>query len=131
MKAIGIDTCVVLRLLVGMPEKQAERARAFIEQCYFDGIDVCVSDMVVAETYHALIYHYDIPKPKAVETLHDFLGSSMITATGHAMIVVNSYTGTGAGFVDRLIRADLLDDAYEVRTFDSNFARMENVELIA
>ncbi|MBN2449041.1 MAG: hypothetical protein JXR77_01550 [Lentisphaeria bacterium] len=130
MKAVGIDTCVVLRLLVGEPEDQSARALAFVERCYYDGMAVCVSDMVVAESYHALIHHYDVPKAKALETLREFLGSPMIAATGHAMPIVTSYTGTGPGLVDRLIRADLLDNAYEVRTFDRDFATLENVELI-
>ncbi len=130
MKAVGIDTCVVLRLLIGAPEDQAARAKAFVEECYYDGIEVCVSDMVVAESYHALIYHYDVPKLKAVKTLRDFLSSSMITATGHAMPVVMSYTGSGAGLVDRLIRAEMLDHTYEVRTFDRDFAKLENVALL-
>jgi predicted nucleic-acid-binding protein len=130
MKAVGIDTCVILRLLVGEPEDQAALAYAFIEKRYYDGIAVCVSDMVVAESYHALIYHYDVPKPKALETLRKFLASPMITTTGHAMPILMSYTGTRPGLVDRLIRADLLDNTYEVRTFDRNFASMENVELI-
>jgi len=130
MKAVGIDTCVVLRLLVGEPEDQATRAKGFVEKCYYDGIEVCVSDMVVAESYHALIYHYDVPKLKAVEALRDFLGSPMVTTTGHAMPVIMSYTGTGAGLVDRLIRADMLDHTYEVRTFDRDFAKLENVALL-
>jgi predicted nucleic acid-binding protein len=130
MKAVGIDTCVVLRLLVGEPEDQAELAKAFVEECYYDGIEVCVNDMAVAESYHALTYHYDVPKLKAVEALRDFLGSPMVTATGHAMPIIMSYTGTGAGLVDRLIRADMLDHAYEVRTFDRDFAKLDNVELL-
>jgi hypothetical protein len=36
MKAVGIDTCVVLRLLVGLPEDQATRAKAFLDACYYD-----------------------------------------------------------------------------------------------
>lgn len=130
MKAVGIDTCVVLRLLVGVPEDQAARAKAFVDACYYDGIGVCVSDMVVAESYHALIYHYDVPKNKAVEALRGFLGSPMITTTGHAMPVIMSYPGTGAGLVDRLIRAEMLDHAYEVKTFDRDFAKLENVGLL-
>ena len=130
MKAVGIDTCVVLRLLTGLPEDQAARARAFLERCYCDGIDVCVSDMVTAESYHALIYHYDVPKIRAVEVLRDFLSSPMITTTGHALAVIRSYTGTGAGLVDRLVRADLLDHAHEIRTFDRDFASLANVKLL-
>jgi len=130
MKAVGIDTCVVLRLLVGEPEGQAACAKAFIEECYYDGIEVCVGDMVVAESYHALIYHYDVPKLKAVAALRDFLGSPMVTTTGHAIPVIMSYTGTGTGLVDRLIRAETLDHTYEIRTFDRDFAKLENVELL-
>lgn len=130
MKAVGIDTCVVLRLLVGEPEHQAARAKAFLDECYYDGVGVCVSDLVVAESYHALIYHYDVPKLRAAAVLREFLSSPMVTTTGHAMRVVLSYTGTGAGLVDRLIRAELLDHAYEVKTFDRDFARLENVKLL-
>lgn len=130
MKAVGIDTCVILRLLVGEPEDHATLAKEFVEQCYYDGIEVCVSDMVLAETHHALIYHYDVPKLEAVHVLRDFLASPMIATTGHAISVVNTYEGTGAGFVDRLIRMDLLDHAYEVRTFDRDFAKLDNVTLL-
>ena len=130
MKGVGIDTCVILRLLVGEPEDQAAKAKAFIEQSCCGGIEVCVSDMTVAEVYHALLHHYDVPKLEAVRSLRDFLASPIITATGHALSVVNAYEGAGAGFVDRLIRMDLLDHAYEVRTFDRDFARMENVKLL-
>ncbi len=131
MKAVGIDTCVVLRLLVGEPRPQAETARQFVERCYYEGVDVCVSDMVVSEAYHALIHHYGVPKRQAVETLRGFLASPMITPTGHAMSVVSTYEGTGAGLVDRLIRMDLLNHAHEVKTFDRDFSRLENVTLLA
>jgi len=62
MNSIGIDTCVVLRMLVGEPA--AEQAEA-------------------ASTY-----------------------------------------------VDRLIRMDFLDDAPEIRTFDRDFAKLDNVSPI-
>ena len=130
MKAAGIDTCVVLRLLVGEPERQAKTAKQFVERCYYESVDVCVSDMVVAEAYHALIYHYGVPKREAVGALRDFLASPMVTPTGHAMSVVSAYEGTGAGLVDRLIRMDLLNHAHEVKTFGRDFARLDNVTLL-
>ena len=46
------------------------------------------------------------------------------------MPVLMSYNGTGAGLVDRLIRADMLHHAYEIRTFDHDFAKQENVEFL-
>lgn len=127
MKSVGIDTCVVLRILTGMPEAEAGKAEKLIEQCFLDNVSVCISDLVVAETYHALIYHYEVPKKEAVKSLKAFLSSPMVKPTGHALSVLNSYHGAGAGCVDRLIRMDLLDHADEIFTFDKNFAKLENV----
>ena len=80
MKAIGLDTCVVLRLLVGEPQYQAQKALEYFEECYFNNI--------------------------------------------------NEYKRTGAGFVDRLIRMDLLDHAHEIVTFDKNFAKPPNITIL-
>ena len=130
MKTVGIDTCVLLRLVVGEPVAQAEKARAFVEDAFDNGICICVCDLTVAEAYHALVHHYEVPKAKAARVLNAFLESPMISSTGHALAVLGGYKGTGAGFVDRLIRMELLDHAHEIATFDRGFARLENVGLI-
>ena len=131
MKAVGLDTCIVIRLLVGEPEEQAASALEYIEASYDNAVSLCVSDMVIAEAYHALIYHYDVPKREAVRSLHDFLASPMITTTGHALSVLETYTGKEAGLVDRLIRMDLLDSVHEIVTFDHDFARLQNVSRLS
>jgi len=130
MKSVSIDTCVVLRLLVGTPEGQAEKAAAFIKRSFLIGCRVYVSDMVVAEAYHALIYHYDIPKLKVIGVLLDFLESPMICSTGHALSVLSTYKGSGAGFVDQLIRMEALGHSSEIKTFDKDFAKLDNVSII-
>ena len=130
MKTVGIDTCILLRLVVGEPIAQAKKARTFIETSFNTGVSICVCDLTVAEAYHALIHHYEVPKTKTIQVLKDFLESPMITSTGHAQAVLGEYRGTGAGFVDRLIRMELLDHAHEVATFDRSFARLDNVNTI-
>lgn len=130
MTRIGIDTSVVLRLLIGEPADQATAAKAFVEQCYYAGTAICVSDLVMAEAYHALISHYDVPKREAIHTLRAFLSSPMVTALGYARAVIANYDGTGPGLVDRLIRRDLLAHAEEVKTFDRDFTRLEQVTLL-
>ncbi|RKX43923.1 MAG: hypothetical protein DRP64_07550 [Verrucomicrobia bacterium] len=130
MKTVGIDTCILLRLVVGEPAVQAGKARKFVEHAFNNGICVCVCDLTIAEAYHALVHHYEVPQSKAVRVLKDFLESTMITSTGHALAVLNGYKGTGAGFVDRLIRMELLDHAHEIATFDRSFARLDNVSMI-
>ncbi|MBW1894560.1 MAG: hypothetical protein JRI91_12820 [Deltaproteobacteria bacterium] len=127
MKKIGIDTCIALRLLVGEPADQAEISFDFLEQCYFSGIIVYISDLIIAEVYHALCHHYNVPFNKAAKKLTDFLDSPMITPSGHALTVLKEYQGVGAGFVDRLIRMDLLDHANEIVTFDKKFSKLPNI----
>jgi len=127
MKSVGLDTCVVLRLLVGEPIDQAKQAIEYVEKCYFAGITIYVSDLVVAEVYYALCYHYQVPSSEVVKNLFDFLSSPMITPYGHALAVIAEYKETGAGLIDRLIRMDLLDKANEVITFDKIFSKLPNV----
>ncbi len=130
MKAVGLDTCVVLRLLIGEPVEQAKSAFKYIEECYFNNTTVFVSDIVVVEVYHATCYHYMVPRKKAAKVLLDFLSSPMITPTGHALTVLSEYKGTGAGLIDRLIRSDLLDHAHEIVTFDKDFEKLPNISLL-
>ncbi len=130
MKSIALDTCVVLRLLVGEPRTQALQAYEYLEECYLAGVAVYVTDLVVAETYHGLCHHYHVPIKEVVENLTEFLSSSMITSGGHALAVLTEYEGTGAGFVDRLIRAEALNNAQEILTFDKKFARLPNVRKV-
>jgi len=130
MKAVGLDTCVVLRLLTGQPIDQAEKAIHYVERCYYDGIRVLVSDLVVGEAYFALIYHYDVPKIDAIHTLREFLSSPMITTTGHALSVLEEYRGKGAGLMDRLIRMNYLDSVHQVVSFDKAMVRLSHVQNI-
>ena len=59
--AIGLDTWVVLRLLIGEPRSQTEVARRRIERALIVGEKVVVTDLVVAEAFHALRHHYSVP----------------------------------------------------------------------
>ena len=127
---VGIDTCVVLRLLTGLPEEQASRARAFLVTCAQKGRRVLVSDLIVAEAYHALVYYYDVPKKVALDTLRAFLCTPGIHGTGNAAGVLADYQGTGAGLVDRLILADLLVHADRLVSFDKDFCRLPGVHAL-
>jgi predicted nucleic acid-binding protein len=127
MKSVGLDTCVILRLLIGEPDAQAKQARKYLEDCYLSGVIVYITDLVVAETYHALCHHYSVPSQEATDVLSEFLASPMVTPSGHALTVLCEYQGIGAGFVDRLIRSEVLEKAQEIVTFDKKFAQLPNV----
>jgi predicted nucleic acid-binding protein len=99
---IGLDTSVVVRLLVGLPESQARRARRRLEGAVESGESVVVSDLVIAETYYALQHHYAVPKGQARAILRRFVGSGVVSLEPHSAVGALEAAG-GAGFVDRLI----------------------------
>ena len=100
--AIGLDTSVVLRLLVGVPEAQARVAQRRLEQAIEQGEAVIVCDLVIAEAYYALQFHYDVPKAEARRMLMRFVRSGVATVEPRNAGEVLAQT-SGAGLVDRLI----------------------------
>lgn len=66
---IGLDTSVILRLLIGEPAAQAERAWRALTEARAAGDATVLSDLVVSETYFALQHHYRVPKAEALEQL--------------------------------------------------------------
>ena len=63
---VGLSTTVVLRLLVGQPADQAQRAVAFLDELSRRGDQPVVGDLVVAEVYLALQYHHGVSKKDAL-----------------------------------------------------------------
>jgi predicted nucleic acid-binding protein len=104
---IGLDTSVVLRLLVGSPPKQARAALEFVREGVAAGVRIVASDLVVSEAYFALHAHYGVPKIEAVSALLEMLGSGLVEpADGPGILAVLSAAGRSSakpGFVDRLI----------------------------
>jgi predicted nucleic acid-binding protein len=102
--ATGLDTSIVLRLLVGVPETQARAAQRRLERAIEQGESVIVCDLVIAEAYYALQFHYDVPKAEARRMLMRFVGSGVVTVEPREAAEVLG-ASSGAGLVDRLIHA--------------------------
>ncbi len=99
---VGLDTSVVLRLLVGQPADQAARARKQLERAHAAGDDVIVSDLVLAEAYYALHYHYRLSKVDARDLLKRMMTSGVVRMDPEGSLIALDRSD-GAGFVDRLI----------------------------
>lgn len=99
---LGLDTSVVLRLLIGLPADHAVIARQRLEQAHADGDQVIVIDTVIAEAYHALVHHYRIEKSQARALLHRMVTSGTVLPEP-AELVTALEPSLGAGVVDRLI----------------------------
>jgi predicted nucleic acid-binding protein len=99
---LGLDTSVVVRLLVGLPAGQARAARRHLERAVHAGNPVVVADLVVAEASHALQHHYGVPRAEARAILRRFLESGVVRLEPSASAGALATAG-GAGLVDRLI----------------------------
>jgi len=124
--AIGLDTSVVLRLLIGEPRLQLEAARRRIERAMSLREDVVVTDLVVVEAFHALRHHYGVPERLAVRTLQEFLRSGVVRLDpAGAAEALGQWPRGGAGLVDRLIVARHRTLGATTATFDRRQARLE------
>lgn len=121
---LGRDTSVVVRLLVGLPEAHAEVARRRLERAVETGEVVLVTDLVIADAYHALHHHYGVPKSEARLLLRRFVESGVVRPEPAEARAALSMTG-GAGVVDRLIHARHRSLAAVTLTFDRQQGRLE------
>lgn len=128
----GLDTSVVLRLLLGQPADQAARAVACLDHLSQRGHQAVISDLVVAETYFALQHHYGVSKQSALEGLERLFGDGEIRPLGVAAEVLAAGVAASAkpGFVDRLIHAAYTRAADEMLTFEKAAAKLKSVRVL-
>jgi predicted nucleic acid-binding protein len=129
--AIGLDTSVVLRLLIGEPRGQMVVARRRLERALVDGETVVVTDLVVAEAFHALRHHYRVPETVAQGRLRQLLDSDVIHVDpASAVDALGHVRRSQTGVVDRLILARHRALGATTVTFDRRQARLEGGALL-
>jgi len=101
---LGLDTSVLVRVLVGLPETLAKTAQRRLQRAVEAGERVLVSDLVIAEAYFALQHHYGVPKARARALLKQFVDSGVVEAEPPTLSA-DLLPAAGAGFVDRLIHS--------------------------
>jgi predicted nucleic acid-binding protein len=128
---VGLDTSVVLRLLIGEPRSHAEIARRRIERAVSGGDTVVVTDLVIAEAFHALRHHYGVPQAVVLTRLREFLGSGVVHADPPGVVeALGQAAPARAGVVDRLIVARHRSLGAITATFDRRQARLEGGVLL-
>jgi predicted nucleic acid-binding protein len=129
---VGLDTSVVLCLLVGQPVDQAQRAVAFLDELSRRGDQPVVADLVVAEVYFALQHHYGVAKRDALEGLGHLFASREIESTGYAAEVLKTdgLASARPGFIDRLIHQAYVEKGGSMATFEKEAARLKSVRVL-
>ena len=129
----GLDTSVVLRLLVGEPGDQAAAAWSFIaDEVTKRSGAVHVSDVVIGETYFALRLHYKVPNAEALAALAGLAGDTrfLVSTAARAAIAASRSTRAAPGFMDRLIHAAYNDVDARLVTFDRDAGRLPDARLL-
>lgn len=130
---IGADTSFVLRLLTGLPEALASSALRIVREVQMSGGEVLLSDLVLAEAYHALHYHYGVPKKEALSSLRELAAAPGFSSIGTASSVLATpgLDSANPGFVDRLILEDYLSrGAEQVVTFEKSARKTSHVRVV-
>ncbi len=132
MMPTGLDTSVVLRLITGEPAEQSQAARVWLSELLRSGGTAAVSDLVVAEAYHALQYHYGMSKKVALEALFRMFLSRTVMPAGQAakVLLQNDLATAKPGFVDRLIHAAYTASNGKMVTFEKSGKALERTMVL-
>jgi predicted nucleic acid-binding protein len=128
----GLDTSVVMRLLTGDPQHQAEVAATFLVESKAAGDRLLVTDLVIAEVYFALYSKYKVPKAEALQKLREFVESGEVE-TGATLEVLRTPNLASAkpGFVDRLIHATYSNDQARLVSFEKSISKLAGAKVLS
>jgi predicted nucleic-acid-binding protein len=104
---IGIDTNVLLRLLLDNDPLQVRRARYAASSAEAAGQALFVNDIVLAETVWTLSLRYEATKGELIETLRSLLDNARLAFENRSVLseAVIGFERSGADFADCLIIA--------------------------
>jgi predicted nucleic-acid-binding protein len=127
----GLDTSVALRLLLGLPADQTARAVAFLDELSRGGHRAVVSDLVVAEVYFALQYHYGLTKQDALLGLRKLFADGEIEPLGAVggVLAIDGLATAKPGFVDRLIHG-VYAQAGNMATFEKAAGKLKTTRVL-
>ena len=123
----GIDTNVLVRLLVEDDAAQTRRARKLVEQARLRGEPIIVSLIVLTETEWVLRSRYELDKPTTIQLLRRLLESRELIFEDEPAIedALFKWEEANAGFTDCLIAAHHRRLGCTVTaTFDKRAARV-------
>jgi len=130
--SLGLDTSVLLRLLVGEPEKQAKKAEDVLDSISKTGGKVFVSDLVLCEAYYALQFHYQVPKKDAISALKTLSQSEEIECAliARTVLTETNLHSANPGFVDRIIHAQYEVTGVHMLTFEKAAKKLHNTQVL-
>jgi predicted nucleic-acid-binding protein len=124
---IGLDTNVLVRLLVADDERQFERARRLIQSEAVRGEPVLISHLVLLECEWVLRSRYSLPRDAILGAFSGLLDSMEVRIEDEASVEEALYVwkDSGADFADCLIAAKYRSlGCSATLSFDARAARL-------
>jgi predicted nucleic-acid-binding protein len=130
---IGIDTNLLLRLIVGDEPKQAITAREFLsERCSADEPGY-VCHIVLVELVWTLARAYGYPRERIAAAIEQILETAQldVESSSDVAAAVKDYRRGGADFADcLLVRVNAATGCTHTVTFDRRAAKLTGFELL-
>jgi predicted nucleic-acid-binding protein len=125
----SLDTSFLIRLLTGDPVPQFHLAAGFLEKCRREEGVAEVIDLVLAEAYFALQYHYGFPKDAALKSLYQFAEQPVVAVSKHAFEILSlpGLSSANPCFVDLLIHGFSKTKNCKLVTFEKKARKLEGV----
>ena len=123
---VWVDANVILRLLTGKPEKQAQAAAALMAQADAGRLRLRICPLVVAEVVWVLTSTYDVAPAQVADVLTSFLSSGGLVVE-EGMLLVSALAQMAeqrVDFVDAYLAAKARHSGAPVATFDDDFDRL-------
>ena len=124
----GIDTSVLVRLVIGEPERDfqrcAEALRVLVED---QGREIFASNQAIGEAYVAIQHHYGVSDVDARAALINVLSSGLVAPMNGQTVILALQSLESPGLFDRLIADDYSRVGLETFTLDRRMATLPNV----
>lgn len=129
----GLDTSVVVRLLVSEPPALAAKAKDFVEAALDEGHLFYISDLAVSETYFVLQHHYGKTKESAISSIREIRKTPGFHFSPEAKAALDTPDAWKAspGFVDRMIAAEYAAKGFTTVSCEKDFRKLDFTDVIA
>ena len=123
----SLDTSFVIRLLTGEPTSLFKLAAGFLDKAASQGDRLYLDNLVLAESYFALQFHYHFSKNDALDSLKLLVKNPTIEISPAAKSVLAMHgLATGKpGFVDLLIHAESRSNGNKLVTFEQASRKLD------
>lgn len=130
---IGVDTNVIVRLLVGDDDRQASAAARYLKANSSSDDPALLSDIVLVETAWVLEDVYEYSRTQIVTAMEGLLSTAQLRAANAATvsIALQRFRASAADFADCLLGVGNTAAGCEyTATFDRKASRMAEFKLI-